>query len=163
MVLALLEMGPGWPTAPIMEDRARASVAADSMALKTSALTRSRVLPRAERSKGCVSRGTRVLVLIPSAGADPVPDRFGEADTVVALVVAVRGRSSDDLDMPPAEVDGILPVRSRRWILDFKSSNSSQTVDGAAVEDEDSVPSTAWFASATSVGTLADFGTNGDE
>jgi hypothetical protein len=166
MVLALLEIGPGWPTVPIIDVRAKASVAADSIALKTSGLTRSFVLPRAERSRGCVSRGNAGM-LGTSAGAEPVPEpRLGEADTVVALVVAVRGRSSDDRDIPPADVDGSFPVRSRRWILDFRSSNSSQTVDGAAVEDEDSVPSTAWLASEaweTSAWTLADFGTNGDE
>jgi hypothetical protein len=122
-----------------MDDRAIASVAADSIAVKTSGLTNSFVLLRAERSSGCASRGTTPL-LFPSACAGLVPDpRFGEAETVVALVVAVRGRSSDDLD---TDVDGILPVSSSRWILDFKSSSSSQTVDGAAVEDEDSVPST---------------------
>ncbi len=127
-----------------MEDRANASFAADSIALKTSGLTKSRVLPRAERSNGCVSRGIAGR-LGTSACAEPVPDRLGDADTVVAFVVAVRGRSSDDLDTAPPVVD--LPVRSRRWILDFKSSSSSQTVDGAAVEDEDSVPSTPLFAS----------------
>lgn len=166
MVLALLEMGPGCPTVPIMEDKASASVAADSMAPKTSGLTSSLVLPRAERSKGWVSRGMTGRLGTSTCGG-PVPEpRLGEADTVVAFVVAVRGRSSDDLDMAPPDVDGILPVRSRRWILDFKSSNSSQTVDGAAVEDEDSVPSTPWFASevwGASAWTLADFGTSGEE
>jgi hypothetical protein len=147
MVLALLEMGPGWPTIPIIEDKAKASVAADSMALNTSGLTRSFVLLSAERSNGCASLGIKGLMLT-SACAGPVPElRLGEADTVVALVVAVLGRSSEDLDIPPPGVDGCFPVRSRRWILDFRSSNSSQTVEGAAVEEEDSVPSTAWFAS----------------
>jgi hypothetical protein len=92
---------------------------------------------------------------------------LGEADTVVAFVVAVLGRSSDDLDMPPPDGDGTLPVRSSRWILDFKSSSSSQTVDGAAVEEDDSVPSTPWFASELPCwgpsGTFADLGTNGEE
>jgi hypothetical protein len=148
-VLALLEIGPGWPMEPISDDRAMASVAADSMAVNTSGLTRFLVLLRADRSKGCVSRGaSEVLLLWPSACDEPGPEpRLGEADTVVAFVVAVRGRSSDDLDIAPPDAGGILPVRSSRWILDFKSSSSSQTVDGAAVDEEDSVPSTPWFVS----------------
>jgi hypothetical protein len=147
MVLALLEIGPGWPTAPIMEDRTMASVAANSMALNTSGLTRSFVLLNAERSKGCASRGARPL-LLPSTCVELGPEpRLGEAETVVAFVVAVRGRSSDDPDIPPLGADGAFPVRSSRWILDFNSSSSSQTVDGAAVEEEDSVPSTPWLVS----------------
>lgn len=47
-VLAPLEIGPGCPGIPIMLERARASVAADSMALKTSGLTRFLVFERAE-------------------------------------------------------------------------------------------------------------------
>jgi hypothetical protein len=149
IVLALLEIGPGWPMAPISAVRVMASAAADSMALNTSGLSRFFVLLRADRSRGCASRGNiAVLLLWPSACDEPGPEpRLGEADTVVAFVVAVRGRSSDDLDTFPPDVGGILPVRSSRWILDFSSSSSSQTVDGAAVDEEDSVPSTPWFVS----------------
>jgi hypothetical protein len=147
MALAPLEIGPGCPAGPISDDKASASVAADSMALNTSELTASLVLPRAESKRGCVSRGADGL-LFPFACAAPVPEPcLGEADMVVAFVVAVRGRSSDDLGAVDPAMDGILPDNSSRWILDFKSSNSSQTVEGAAVEDEDSVPSTPWFAS----------------
>ena len=67
---------------------------------------------------------------------------FGEPERVVALVVAVGGLSSDTLDMAAPDVEGVLPVNSKRRIRDFKSSSSSQTVDGAAVEAVDSVPST---------------------
>lgn len=149
-----------------------ASVAASSMALNTSGLTRSFVLLKAERSRGCASRDIKTLLdikplLLPSTCVELGPEpRLGEAETVVALVVAVRGRSSDDPDIPPLGVDGTLPVRSSRWILDFNSSNSSQTVDGAAVEEEDSVPSTPWFASeleGASAGRFVDLGTNGEE
>ena len=146
-VLAPLEIGPGCPGAPIMFERARASVAADSMALKTSGLTRFLVLESADMRIGCDSRCDDVE-LIASTGAAPAPDpRFGDADIVVALVVAVGGRSSDARDMAAPEVGGIFPVSSNRWIRDLRSSNSSHTVDGAAVDAEDSVPSTPWLAS----------------
>ena len=58
---------------------------------------------------------------------------------VVAAVVAVRGLSVA-VDTAAPEEEGILPVNSSFRILDFKSSSSSQTVDGAVVETEDSVP-----------------------
>lgn len=147
IVLAPLEIGPGCPGAPIIDDKANASIAADSMAPNTSELTRPFVLVSAERSRGCVSRLNDAL-LPASACAAPVPEpRFGDADMVVAFVVAVGGRSSDVLDVVAPEVGGILPVSSSLWIRDFRSSNSSQTVEGAAVELEDSVPSTPWFVS----------------
>lgn len=62
---------------------------------------------------------------------------LGEADMVVAAVVAVLGLSADDI--AAAEDCGSFPVSSSLRILDFKSSNSSQTVEGAAVETDDSV------------------------
>lgn len=146
-VLAPLEIGPGCPGAPIMFERASASVAADSMALKTSGLTRLLVLESADMRIGCDSRCDDV-VLIASTWAAPAPDpRFGDADIVVALVVAVGGRSSDARDMAAPEVGGSFPVSSNRWIRDLRSSSSSHTVDGAAVDAEDSVPSTPWLAS----------------
>lgn len=73
--------------------------------------------------------------------------RLGEAETVVALVTAVGGRSSEARDMAWAEVAGGLPVNSSRWIRDFRSSNSSHIMEGAAAAVdpvEDSVPSPAW-------------------
>lgn len=146
-VLAPLEIGPGCPGAPIMDDKANASVAADSMALNTSELTTPFVLESADRSNGCVSRVNDALLLASTGGAPAPEPRFGDADMVVALVVAVGGRSSDVLDVVMADA-AILPVSSSRWIRDFKSSNSSQTVDGAAVELDDSVPSTPGFVSA---------------
>ena len=64
---------------------------------------------------------------------------FGEDDIVVAFVVAVRGRSPATVDIAAADDAGSLPVSSSFLIRDFKSSSSSQTVDGAAVEIVDSV------------------------
>lgn len=128
IALARLEMGPGWPMGGIIADRATASLTADSRALYTSELILSLVLLRAVRSRGWAeSRGVEESWV-------ELPPRLGDAETVVALVVAVRGLSSDG----PA-VDSF-PLCSRRAILDLRSSTSSQT-DAAAVEEEDSVPS----------------------
>lgn len=55
---------------------------------------------------------------------------------------AVGGLSSGVLDIAALDVFGSLPVNSSRWIRDFNSSSSSQTVEGAAVELDDSEAST---------------------
>lgn len=94
--------------------------------------------------------------------------RLGDADMVVAFVVAVGGRfSSELLDMAAPELEGILPVSSSRLIRDFRSSSSSHTVDGAAVDEEDSLPSTPWLVSVLGMGSslegIMGFGTKGDE
>lgn len=81
-----------------------------------------------------------VIVTSPACEALPEP-RFGEADMVVAFVFAVGGRSSEARDMAAPEVGGSLPVSSKRWIRDLRSSNSSQTVEGAAVDVVELVPS----------------------
>lgn len=62
---------------------------------------------------------------------------LGDEDMVVAAVVAVLGRSDDVI--AAADDGGSFPVNSSFRILDFKSSSSSQTVDGAVVEIVDSV------------------------
>src|SRR5262249_22167419 len=56
MELAPLDMGPGWPGAPIMAERARASIAAASRAWKTSGSSRSLDLARAACKTGWASR-----------------------------------------------------------------------------------------------------------
>jgi hypothetical protein len=75
--------------------------------------------------------------------------RFGDADMVVAFVTAVAGLSSETRDMACADVAGGLPVNSKRWIRDFRSSSSSHIMEGAAVVEavDDSVPSTPLFVS----------------
>lgn len=85
------------------------------------------------------------VVLLAASAVDAVAfaTRFGDPDMVVALVVAVVGRSSETRDMAAPELAGSLPVISRRCILDLRSSSSSHTVDGAAVDAVDSVPSMA--------------------
>jgi hypothetical protein len=135
-------MGPGWPALPIIEDRVKASFAADSMAPYTSELNRLFVFVRAESRMGCVSLCEDVVLLASAWGRPFLDPRFGEPDIVVALVFAVVGRSSDILDIAAPDVAGNLPVNSNRWIRDLRSSSSSHTVEGAAVEAEDSVPST---------------------
>lgn len=95
---------------------------------------------------GCASRWAEV-VLAASVGWAPPPGRFGEEDMVVTVVVAVGGRSSESLDIAAPDVAGIFPVSSRRWIRDFRSSNSSHTVEGAFVDVVDSVPSRPWLGS----------------
>lgn len=71
----------------------------------------------------------------------PLTCRLGDPDRVVTVVVAVAGRSSDILETAAPDVDGSFPVNSSRLIRDLRSSNSSQTVEGAVVEAVDSVPS----------------------
>lgn len=65
---------------------------------------------------------------------------------MVTVVVAVRGLSPEILDIAAADEGGSFPVSSNLRILDFKSSNSSQTVDGAVVDKVDSVPSNLDFS-----------------
>ena len=63
---------------------------------------------------------------------------LGEDDmAVVAAVVAVFGLS--EVVIAAADDDGSLPVNSSFLILDFRSSSSSHTVEGAVVEMVDSV------------------------
>lgn len=68
---------------------------------------------------------------------------------VVGAVVAVRGLS--ELEPPPAtaalELDGNFPVSSSFLILDFRSSSSSQTVEGAVCESTESDSAADRFAS----------------
>lgn len=60
---------------------------------------------------------------------------------MVTVVVAVRGRSAEAEEIASCEEGGSLPVNSNLRIRDFRSSNSSHTVEGAVVDNVDSVPS----------------------
>jgi len=97
-------------------------------------------LPRAEWSNGCTEELNPAIV--DSVGEEPdfLPC-LGDEDMVVTVVVAVRGLSAVAFDIAAAEDDGSLPVNSSFRILDFKSSSSSHTVEGAVVDIVDSVPS----------------------
>lgn len=132
-----------------MEDKARASFAAVSSARYTSGLRIVLILPSAECKFECASRPCDEVEL-PASVCWPAADFLGETDMVVTVVVAVGGLSSEDLISAAAEVGGSFPVNSRRWIRDFRSSSSSQTVDGALVDVVDSVPSAKLPASGSS-------------
>lgn len=73
---------------------------------------------------------------------------FGDEDSVVAVVAAVRGLSPecDMEDIAAWEDGGSLPVNSSLRIRDLRSSSSSQTMDGAFVDNVDSVPSCRVFS-----------------
>jgi len=59
----------------------------------------------------------------------------GEDEMVVTVVVPVRGLSPEEPEKPDIPFDGgNFPENSSRFILDFKSSNSSHTVEAADVE-----------------------------
>lgn len=89
---------------------------------------------------------------------------FGDVDIVVTVVVAVRGRSFDAREIAAPEVAGSFPVSSSRCIRDLRSSNSSQTVEGAVVDTVDSVPSTARGVSGVCVSCISVVrDTRGDE
>jgi hypothetical protein len=70
---------------------------------------------------------------------------FGDTDIVVAFVVAVLGLSPVAEDIAAAEEEGNFPVSSSFLIRDFRSSSSSQTVDGAVVDIVESVASRARY------------------
>ena len=139
-----------------------ASSAAASSAPKMSWPRNGLDLDRAECKIGYASF-CEDTVLAPSVFCTPPPDRFGDEDMVVTVVVAVGGRSSETLDTAAADVAGSLPVSSNRWIRDFKSSSSSHTVEGAFVEAVDSVPSTPCAFSACCWPLRSKDRTSGDE
>src|ERR1700722_10545902 len=70
---------------------------------------------------------------------------FGDVDIVVIVVVAVGGLSPDACETAAPEVAGSFPVSSSFLIRDFRSSSSSQTVDGAVVDIVESVASRARY------------------
>jgi hypothetical protein len=59
---------------------------------------------------------------------------FGDDDTVVADVFAVRGRSAEACETIAPDVEGILPPISILRILVFSSSSSSHTDVAGPVE-----------------------------
>ena len=94
----------------------------------------------AELRSGC-GEGSSEFSVLKAAGEVLTPrGSLGEDDTVVTVVVAVRGRSVVPDAFAPKEL-GSFPVSSSFRILDLRSSSSSQTVDGAVVDTVDSVPS----------------------
>lgn len=126
---------------PSMLFRVNASVTVTSNAWKTSVLTADLAFARAECSRVWIGFA---FAEPPSSVSDVLLDfrvTLGDDEMVVTVVVAVRGRSADVLEMPEAFDGGNLPVSSSFRMRDLRSSSSSQTVDGAVVESVDSVPS----------------------
>lgn len=68
-------------------------------------------------------------------------DKLLDADDAVVIVVAVRGRSPVSAAGSPYCCGLLPPLSSILRILDFSSSSSSQTVDGAVVETTESAGS----------------------
>jgi hypothetical protein len=66
---------------------------------------------------------------------------LGEEEVAVIAEVAVRGLSLGLLYIAAADDGGSFPVSSNFLIRSLRSSSSSQTVEGAAVDKVDSVPS----------------------
>ena len=119
----------------IMMDNWRASCAVACSFWYTSLLSTALALPSASWRFGCILDG--IPSIADCNGATAVALCLGEEDMVVAAVVAVFGRS--EAVIAAAEDGGNLPVSSSFLILDFKSSSSSHTVEGAVVEMVDSV------------------------
>jgi len=82
----------------------------------------------------------RFLIVEASGEILPTCRRFGDDEIVVMVVVAVGGRSFRTFHIAAFEDFGRIPVSSSLRNRDFRSSSSSQTVDGAVVETVDSVP-----------------------
>lgn len=83
-----------------------------------------------------------VLIVEASGEILPTCRRFGDDEVVVMVVVDVGGRSFRTFDIAALDDFGKTPVSSSLRNRDFRSSNSSQTVDGAVVETVDAVPAT---------------------
>jgi hypothetical protein len=120
--------------------KVKASVAVASSALYTSGPTVVLALAKADCNSVCIE----FAVAVAAKTSGEILDLrtcfcFGDEDNVVAVVAAVRGRSPETLDMAAADDDGNLPVNSSFLIRDLRSSNSSHTVDGAVVDNVDSV------------------------
>ena len=63
---------------------------------------------------------------------------FGDEDVFVIVVLAVPGLSPNAVAIAALDEAGSLPMTSKLLILDFKSSSSSQSVEGALVDVVDS-------------------------
>lgn len=132
-------MPEGAVLTPNKVERVRASVMVASSAVYTSLSRMDFALANADCRIGCTWFCTAL-----SASADGVLTLrwcLGEVDRAVMVVAAVRGLSCAAPDIAAWDDGGNFPVSSSLRILDFKSSSSSQTVEGAVVDGVDSVPS----------------------
>lgn len=132
---------PGTTTLLVILARVSASDAVASSARWVSGVRKGLDLAIAELRSGC-GEGSSELSGLEAAGEVLTPrGSLGEDDMVVTVVVAVRGRSVVPEDGFAPKKLGSFPVNSNFRILDFRSSSSSHTVDGAVVDTVDSVPS----------------------
>lgn len=159
-----LDIGPGWPAAPIIADIVSASLAVFSNASYTSVLNKDFDFASAFLRFGFASLCGIVIDSV-SRGDTVLPTRplFGEVELVVTVVVAVLGLSFEEFDRVAAEVGGIFPITSTLLMRCLRSSNSSQIVDCAVVDVVDSVSSVpARGISTSSLGSIV-FETRGEE
>ncbi len=129
------------PVLPAIAAKVSASVAVASKTRYMLGLSKGFDLARAECRSGCMLSTPRPLTVDASGDTGLSRLCFGDDDTVVTVVVAVRGLSPKTPAIAAPEDWGILPVSSSLRILDFMSSSSSHTVEGAVVDTVDSVPS----------------------
>ena len=142
----------GWPTLPTIDATPRASDAAFSRALYKSGVNTVFDFARAACNNGWASPAWAASLLLSTIDWLAPRPLLGDVDIVVAVVVAVGGLSPVARETAAPEVAGGLPVNSSFRILDFRSSNSSQTVDGAVV---DTVPSSVLSTTAAGSGVIS--------
>jgi len=136
---AVLGEAPCDPALPVIAAKLKASDAVASKARYRFAFTTGLALASAERRSGCKFVIPGVFIVEASGEILPTCRRFGDDEIVVMVVVAVGGRSFRTVDIAAFDDFGSIPVSSSLRNRDFRSSNSSQTVDGAVVETVDSV------------------------
>lgn len=124
---------------PAISANAMASVAVISSARYTEGAVCCLAFARASFKSGCT-----LLEDVSTVESDGDPPGLrswcGEEETVVAAVLAVRGRSADACATAAFDVAGVLPPPSSIFlILFFNSSSSSHTEAAGPVEPWDSV------------------------
>jgi hypothetical protein len=127
----------GAALAPNAVERFNASVIVASREVYTSPLRTALALDSADCSRGW----TWLWWSLSPAEMLALRWCLGEEEVAVIAEVAVRGLSLGLLYIAAADDGGSFPVSSNFLIRSLRSSSSSQTVEGAAVDKVDSVPS----------------------
>ena len=146
-------MPDGAVLAPNRVESFSASVIVASSAEYTSLLRTALALDSADCNSGC----TWSCTALSESPADVLTLRWclGEVDNAVTVVAAVRGLSLDVPEIAAWDDGGSFPVSSSLRIRDFRSSSSSQTVEGAVVDNVDSVPSARGFSASPRILSVA--------
>jgi hypothetical protein len=143
--MELAECSVPWgPALPVISARVMASIAVASRIRYTVGEVCCRTFTRASRSSGCARWVVGASTVDSDGEGFDLRGWFGEDETVVAEVLAVRGRSRSALAcaMMAPEVAGILlPPSSILRMRVLSSSSSSHTDAAGPVEPCDSVPS----------------------